>query len=29
MREAHRRFVQMGATGHAERLEGELAAFAT
>jgi tetratricopeptide (TPR) repeat protein len=29
VREAHRLFVQMGATGHVERLERTLAAFAT
>jgi hypothetical protein len=29
VREAHRLFVQMGATGHVERLERKLAAFAT
>jgi hypothetical protein len=28
-REAHRLFVQMGATGHAARLEQALAAFAS
>jgi class 3 adenylate cyclase/tetratricopeptide (TPR) repeat protein len=29
LREAHRLFTQIGATGHAERLAGELTAFAT